>query len=101
MRIITVKRLIDASDTYPKAKSALAHWVALTKAAKWASLADTHATFRHADQIEVKSRKTVTIFNITNDFRLITAIHCNTGIVFILLFLTHAAYSKDNWKKTL
>jgi hypothetical protein len=39
------------------------------------------------------------VFNIGGDaFRLITVIHCNRGIVFIRRFMTHAEYSKGDWK---
>ena len=31
-------------------------------------------------------------------FRLITAIHYNRGIVYIRKFMTHAEYSKEDWK---
>jgi mRNA interferase HigB len=54
-----------------------------------------------ADQIEVTSGKTVTIFNIKNHFRLITAIHYNHQIHYVLLLLTHGEYDKDHWKKNL
>jgi mRNA interferase HigB len=49
----------------------------------------------------VESGRTVTVFNITNDFRLITAIHYNRREVFTLRFLTHAEYDKGAWKNTL
>jgi mRNA interferase HigB len=101
MRIITLKRLIEAGEKHPAVKPAIEHWANLTKAAKWVSLADTRATFSHADQAIVKSKRTVTIFNLRNSHRLITAIHYNTGIVFVLMVLTHADYSKDAWKKVL
>jgi mRNA interferase HigB len=59
-------------------------------------------TFPHADQVTVASKRTVTVFNIGgNNYRLITAIHYNTKIVYILRFLTHAEYDKDAWKKAL
>ena len=54
-----------------------------------------------ADQAKVRSGKTVTIFNIKNHFRLITAIHYNHQIVFILLMLSHSDYDKPHWKKNL
>lgn len=101
MRVVTVKRLAEACRTHPKASATINHWITVTQAASWTNLAETRATFRHADQVAVKSKRTVTIFNITNDYRLITAIHYNTGIVFILRFLTHAEYSKNHWKSTL
>lgn len=48
----------------------------------------------------VSSARTVTVFNIAgNDYRLISAIHYDTGIVYALQVLTHGEYSKDRWKK--
>ncbi len=42
------------------------------------------------------------LFNIAgNNHRLITAIHYNTGKIFILKILTHTQYDKPNWKKEL
>jgi mRNA interferase HigB len=42
------------------------------------------------------------VFNICgNAYRLICAIHYNTGKVFLLRFLTHAEYDKDRWKDEL
>lgn len=54
-----------------------------------------------ADQVKVKSGRTVTIFNITNHYRLITAIHYNHEIVYILLLLTPNAYDQGHWKNNL
>jgi mRNA interferase HigB len=42
------------------------------------------------------------VFNICgNKYRLICAMHFNTGKVFLLRFLTHAEYDKDQWKDQL
>ena len=101
MRIITTKRLLDAARKHPNAKSKIAFWHAVARAAIWANLVETRKSFRHADQVTVKSGRTVTIFNISNDYRLITAIHYNRNRIFILLFLTHAEYDKGKWKETL
>lgn len=101
MRIITRCFLEASKVIYPKARAPLAHWHRITRAAKWRNLAQTRQSFPHADQITVKSGRTVTVFNITNDFRLITAIHYNRQEVFTLRFLTHADYDKDTWKNTL
>ena len=63
---------------------------------------DARKTFPHADQVKVKSGRTVTVFNVRgNEFRLITAIHYDRRKVFVLNFLTHAEYSKDTWKNRL
>jgi mRNA interferase HigB len=50
----------------------------------------------------VKSGKTAWVFNIHgNDFRLIAAIHFDRQVVYTLRFMTHAEYSKNQWKETL
>lgn len=54
-----------------------------------------------ADQVAVASGRTVTIFNIKNHYRLITAIHYNHQIVYILLLLTRNEYDQGHWKKHL
>ena len=65
-------------------------------------IADLRRCFRSADQVRVGSDKAVVVFNIHgNDYRLICAMHYNTGKVFLLRFLTHAEYSKDRWKDEL
>jgi mRNA interferase HigB len=64
--------------------------------------ADLRRIFRSADQVRVASDKPVVVFNICgNNYRLICAIHYNTGKVFLLRFLTHAQYDKDQWKEEL
>ena len=101
MHIITKKRLLEAAKKHHNAKSKIAFWHSVAKAAVWTNLIDTRKSFAHADQVTVKSGRTVTIFNISNDYRLITAIHYNRKKVFILLFLPHPEYSKGKWKDNL
>lgn len=101
MRIIKRAALQQAAKTHPKAKSTLEHWYRVVKAAEWRNFIQTQQTFRHADQVKVKSGRITTVFNVTNDFRLITAIHYDRTKVFILRFLTHAEYDKDTWKNDL
>jgi mRNA interferase HigB len=101
MRIITRTRLVEAAAKHPKAKPTLEHWHNIVRYARWRNFAETRKTFAHADQVTVASKRTVTVFNLSNDFRLITAIHYNRGLVFILRFLTHAEYDRDNWKHQL
>ena len=98
MRIITRKFLDAAKMIHPKARAPLDHWYRITKAANWSNFAETRKTFPHADQVTLHSTRTVTIFNLTNDDRLITAIHYNRQMLFTLRFLTHAAYDKGAWK---
>lgn len=102
MRLIKRTTLRDYARRFPKAAGPLDTWTRLTLSADWKNLVDTRKTFPHADQVKVKSGKTVTIFNVGgNDFRLITAIHYDRGKVFVLNFLTHAEYTKNTWKNRL
>jgi mRNA interferase HigB len=101
MRIITRQFLEKEKKSYANARAPLDHWHRLTKAARWANFVETRKTFPHADQVTVASKRTVTVFNITNEFRLITAIHYNRQEVFTLRFLTHAEYNKNRWKSSL
>jgi mRNA interferase HigB len=80
----------------------LERWLALTKAARWPSLAAVRQTFSHADEVRVASGRTVVVLNIAgNNYRLITAIHYNLFKVFVMLFLTHAEYDKNAWNELL
>jgi mRNA interferase HigB len=102
MRIITKRRILDYAKRHPNATANLTAWISLATAAKWQTIADIRKVFPHADLATVASSKTVTIFNIAgNHHRLITAIHYNTGSIFILKILTHADDSKDRWKNDL
>lgn len=102
MRIIKVTTLDAYAEAYPTASAGLAHWEVITRSAEWKNLVETRASFPHADQVTVRSGRTVTVFNIKkNTFRLITAIHFNTRKVFILRFLSHAEYDKNTWKDEL
>src|SRR5512135_423830 len=102
MRIIKPARLRQYETAYPRARAGLEHWLLNSVAGQWRHLADVRRTFPHADEVRVASGRRVVVFNIgRNDFRLITAIHYNMGKVFVLMFLTHAQYSKDAWKDLL
>ena len=101
MRIITRTRLMEAAAEYPVVRPKIESWYSTAKAATWANFAQTRLALRHADQVVVKSGHIVTVFNLGNAFRLITAIHYNRKCIYILRILTHADYDKDAWKDTL
>ncbi len=70
--------------------------------AQFRSFVDLRGMFPAADQVRVSSEKPVVVFNVCgNNYRLICAIHYNTGNVFLLRFLTHAEYDKCRWKEEL
>ena len=102
MRIVKEAFLTLAAKEYPKAAGYLETWRKVVRAASWKSLAEARKTYPSADGVKVKSGRQVTIFNVCgNDFRLVVAIHFNRQVVFTLRFMTHAEYSKENWKDTL
>src|ERR1700753_1819364 len=102
MRIVKPSRILQFQKAYPKAASALGRWLEIAENHDWPNIQALRRVFRSADAVEVQSGKTVTIFNIAgNDFRLITAIHYNRRIIYVMLFLTHAQYDKDTWKDNL
>jgi len=102
VRLIKRSTLRHYAIRFPKAGRALDDWGHLVLSGSWRNLVETRRMFPHADQIKVKSGRTVTIFNVCgNDFRLITAIHYDRQMVFVLNFLTHAEYSRNAWKNRL
>ena len=101
MRIITTKRLRDYAKLHSTTATTLDHWSELIRRGHFGSLAELRRVLPTADQVAVKSGRTVTIFNIKNHYRLITAIHYNHQLVFILRLLTHAEYDQGHWKRHL
>lgn len=99
MRVIKVTRLRDYAKQHPRASSSLNHWRTVVHRADWKSFDDVRKTLSSADYITLPGGQRIVVFNIGGDaFRLITAIHFNRGIVYIRRFLTHAQYSKEDWK---
>jgi mRNA interferase HigB len=102
MRIIKEPTLAAYAKKYARAAVSLEQWRVVARQASWRSLSSVRATYASADALKVKSGRVVTVFNIAgNRFRLVTAIHYNRGLIFILQFLTHAEYSQDKWKDDL
>jgi mRNA interferase HigB len=101
VRIITIKRLRDYATLHPTIATTLEYWEVLIQRGQFANLVEIRKVLPTADQAEVRSGRTVTIFNIKNHFRLITAIHYNHQIIYILRILAHGEYDKPHWKKSL
>jgi mRNA interferase HigB len=102
MRVVKTSRIREFQDAHPKAAANLGRWLHLVQDNAWKNIQHLRRVFPGADAVRVASGRIVTIFNIAgNDFRLVTAIHYNRGLVYVLLFLTHAEYDKDSWKESL
>ena len=101
MRLITTKRLREYAKRHPTVATTLDHWTELMVRTDFDNFVELRRVFPSADQMEVGSGRTVTIFNIKNHYWLITAIHYNHHLVYILLLLTHAEYDQNRWKDNL
>lgn len=76
---------------YQNARPGLDRWLSLVKAAQWKSFQDVKATFPATDYIPQNQY----CFNIGgNNYRLLTAISFQLGVVTVLEFMTHADYDK-------
>jgi mRNA interferase HigB len=102
VRIIKESTLAAFAVNHPRAATRLAVWRRIKRQEQFPLFADLRRCFRSADQVRVASGNPVVVFNVCdNTYRLICAIHYDTGKVFLLRFLTHAEYSKDRWKNEL
>ena len=102
VRIIKEAFLVQAGKLHPKTTSYLEAWRRIVRAAEWRSLAEVRRTYPNTDALRVKSGRQVLVFNVCgNDFRLVVAAHFNRQIIYTLLLMTHAEYSKDTWKDRL
>jgi mRNA interferase HigB len=95
VRVISRPVILRFSQKHPDALVPLMNWYRITCKASWNSLVDVRSDFGHADPV---GRRTV--FNIHgNKYRLIARVNYETKRVFILHILTHAEYSKGDWKE--
>jgi mRNA interferase HigB len=102
MRIVKPSTVRAFWAKHPDAEPFLENWLKVTHAAHWMSLQEVRRTLPHADAVKVGSGGIVTVFNVGgNKYRPLTAIHYNTGMVFILGILPHEQYSRGGWKDRL
>ena len=95
MRVISPKMLYEFWSLHPDARGPLTNWRRIAGKAEWKLFDDVKASFGTADRY-----KQFVIFDIGgNKYRLIAAIHYNTGRVYIRHVLTHAEYTRGRWKK--
>jgi len=93
--VISKPAILKFSEKHPDALVPLMNWYRITRKANWNSLTEVRKDFGHAD---VVGRRTV--FNIHgNDYRLIARVNYETKRVFILHILTHAEYTKGEWRR--
>lgn len=94
MRIIAKKRIEEFARQHANCANALRLWYRVASGAQWTSIIEVRKTYRSADDVGNK-----TVFNIKgNAYRLITSIHYDKGRISIRELLTHAEYTKGEWK---
>jgi mRNA interferase HigB len=95
MRVISVTRLKEFWLKHPRAEASLATWYQVVRHATWKTTAEMLKTWPSADIVE-----RLTVFNIGgNDFRLIARVEYQRQEVYIRAVLTHAEYSREDWKR--
>lgn len=93
MRIIAIKALRDFWQKHNAAEQPLKAWYAEAKQAKWKKPSDITLFYRTASVLS----KNRIVFNIKgNDYRLVTTINYDFGIVYIRFVGTHKEYDKIN-----
>jgi mRNA interferase HigB len=96
MRVISPKMLREFSALHSDAESPLERWYDIATHAEWKSFEDIRADFAR----RVDRYRQFAVFDIGgNKYRLIAAIHYNTGRVYIRHVLTHADYDRGKWKE--
>lgn len=102
MRLITIKRIVDFANRHSETRQPLMSFARIVQAAQWRTFQEVRKTYPHADAVKVKSGRTVTVFNVMgNNIRVVTAIHYNSKIIYILFVLTHQEYDRGKWKEVL
>jgi mRNA interferase HigB len=102
MRIIKPSRIHEFGREFPEAESSLKAWLKVARKSDWQSIMDVRSVYPSADAVKVRSGRIVTVFNIGgNKYRLIVAMHYNSGKAYVLRFLTHVDYDSDQWKRQL
>lgn len=103
MRVISKTRLKQFWTQHPDAEKELTKWHVITEHAQWANPTDVKRSFGvRVDFVQVKSGKTVAVFDIANNkYRLIAALHYDYPRVFVLRIMTHQEYDEERWKEEL
>jgi len=99
LHLISRKALIDFWTINRDAEAPLRNWARAITRKPFANLVELKATFGSVDYVPVE-RHGLHVFNIGgNKYRLVTSIHFNRQKIYVRHVLTHADYSKGEWRK--
>jgi mRNA interferase HigB len=96
MRIIALGVLREFWTNHHAAEVPLRSWYAEASRADWRSPANIQSAYRNASFI-ANNR---VVFNIKgNDYRLVVAVHCNRGMMYVRFVGTHREYDRIDASK--
>jgi mRNA interferase HigB len=94
MHLISAGKLKEAASDYSDAVEIAKNFAKKVELSSWQNLIEVQADYRSAEAVG-----NFTVFNIKgNRYRLILSIDYEAQIAYFKYFLTHAEYSKDDWK---
>lgn len=95
MRIISRRKLREASEKDRTLERPLTAWYKVAKKAEWKNFVEVKQTYSKADYVDP-----YTVFNIRgNEYRLIVHIKYEWQTVFIKYVFSHEEYEKGGWKQ--
>lgn len=94
MHLISAGRLKEVMSEYSDAVEIVKNFAKKVGLSSWQNLIEVQADYRSAEAVG-----NFTVFNIKgNRYRIILSIDYEAQIAYFKYFLTHAEYSKDDWK---
>jgi mRNA interferase HigB len=94
MHLISAGKLKEAASAYSDAVEIVKNFAKKVELSSWENLIEIQTDYRNAEAVG-----NFTVFNIKgNRYRLILSIDYEAQIAYFKYFLTHAEYSKDDWK---
>jgi len=94
VRIITKKRIKEASSEHSEWKASLESWHKITKAADWKNFPEVKHSWRNVDLVGI-----CVVFDIANNrARLVAHVDYKNHMVFIRFIIGHVEYLKGRWK---
>lgn len=102
MKITGLPVLNLAMRRHADARKAIERWMAEAAKASWKSFQDVKSTYGGKVDAPLIDGCRIVIFNLKgNDYRLLVSINYAEQAIRILFFLTHAEYSKNQWRSLL
>ena len=99
MHLISQKALTEFWKVHSAAEAPLRNWSRAIRRGTFTNLIELKASFGPVDYVPIAPRG-LHVFNLGgNKYRLITSIRFDKQRIYIRNILTHADYSKGDWKK--